>query len=105
MISQGHLVQDWKDRVGIAIGPCEAPDNEELDESLKRVVRHWAGSVRWWRIVLLSGNVVRSPEQAIDSLGPANHTVIEWAIKHADQSVAEQLSSLWQPDPNEPRSS
>ena len=105
MISQGHLVQDWKGRVGIAIGRCEAPDREELDESLERVVHHWEGSLRWWRIALLSGSVVRSPEQATDSLGPVKHTLLEWAIKHADRSVADQLSSLSPPDPDEPRSS
>jgi len=94
MISEGHLVQDWRGRVGIAIGTCDAPQREELDEGLERVVDHWEGSFRWWRVALFSGTVVKSPEPATDSLGPAKSNVLAWAIKRADQPAAEQLVSI-----------
>lgn len=105
MIAQGDLVEDWKGRVGIVIGPCEGPKTEEMDASLARVVGHWVGPLRWWSIALFSGSIVKSPEPATESLGPAKDTVVEWAIRRADPSVADQLSSLRQEGPHQPLSS
>lgn len=94
MISSGHLVQDWVGRVGIALDPCEPPESDELDHDLDRVVRHWGGRTGWWRVALLSGTIVKSPERATDSWGPADRRILEWAIRQADKSIAEQLKSI-----------
>ena len=100
MISHGYLVQDWKGRAGITVDTCEAPESEELDESLERVVLHWGGTLRWWRVALFSGAIVKSPEQAMESWGPANQSVLQWAIRRAGHSISEQLSSIPQPGDN-----
>jgi hypothetical protein len=94
MISSGHLVQDWIGRFGIALGPCEPPASEELDDSLERVGSHWGGRTAWWRIALFSGTIVKSPEPGTDSWGPVKRKVLEWAIKRADRTIAEQLKSI-----------
>ena len=94
MISRGHLVEDWKGRAGLTLDACEAPDEEEVDYLLERVIHHYGGRVTWWRIALFSGSIVKSPEPVTHSWGPVPKRVMKWAIRRADSSIAEQLESL-----------
>ncbi len=94
MISRGHLVEDWRGRVGLTLEACDAPDEEDVDDFLERVIGHYGGRVNWWRVALFSGPVVTSPEPGTYSWGPASRIILDWAIKRADRSIAQQLESL-----------
>ncbi len=91
MIACGDFVQDWMGRAGIILGPGKQPESDSFDRDLARIIEHWNGNLHWWRVALLSGSIVESPEPAMDSWGPVKKGILEWAIRRNDGEVANQL--------------
>lgn len=94
MIHKGDLVQDWTGRAGIALGFCDPPEIKDCDEYLERVKLHYEKALRWWCIYLFSGTIVRSPEPATHSWGPASKPLLQWAMERPGVAAQSPLLAL-----------
>ncbi len=94
MIRKGDLVQDWIGRAGIALGPCDPPEEKDCEEDLERVKLHYGKSLKWWSIHLFSGTIVKSPEPGTDSWGAVSKPLLHWAINRSGGPVRWLLFAL-----------